>query len=486
MNLYDLTLHEAHEKILEKEISSKDLLDSVFDRIDKVEDKVNSFITITKEKAYEAANEIDKKIAQGEIVGSLLGIPMAVKDNICTKDVKTTCGSKMLENFIPPYNAEACERLENAGAIMIGKTNMDELGMGSSTENSYYKITKNPWNLDMVPGGSSGGSAAAVAAGEAFYALGTDTGGSIRQPASFCGIVGMKPSYGAVSRYGAMAYASSLEQVGVLTKDVYDCAIILNYLYGYDPKDSTSLNIPHDNFIEGLKKDIKGLKIGIPKEYYGTGIDDEVKDSIKTALKAFESLGACIEETSLAYSEYSLPVYYIIALSEASSNFSRLDGVRYGYKADGYKDLDDMYIKSRSLGLGEEVKNRILLGTHSLIDKNYKTHYDKAIRVRRLIKEDFDKAFQKYDLLIIPAYPTAAFEIGGKVKDEGAMYMGDLCTVPVNVAGVPAMTVPCGYNSNGLPIGMQLVGKHMGEATILRAGYAYENNAGFTRLKPKL
>lgn len=486
LNLYDLTLHEVHDRIIKKDISVKDLLDSIYSRIEDVEDKINSYITLTKEKAYKEAEEIDRKIAEGESISDLAGIPMAVKDNICTKGIRTTCGSKMLENFVPPYDGEAYERLKKAGAIMVGKTNMDEFAMGSSTESSYYKITKNPWDLNRVPGGSSGGSAAAVAAGEAFYALGSDTGGSIRQPASFCGIVGIKPTYGAVSRYGAVAYGSSLEQVGVFAKDVEDCAIVLNHLYGYDSKDSTSLNVKHDNFISELKADVKGMKIGLPKEFYGNGINEEVKDSIKAALKIFESLGAHIEETGLAYSDYALPVYYIIALSEASSNLARFDGIRFGYRADDYKDLDDMYIKSRSQGFGEEVKIRMLLGIHSLSEDYYKSHYDKALRVRRLIKQDFDKAFQKYDLLITPAYPTAAFKIGEKSKDELAMYMADICTVPVNVAGIPAISVPCGFTSEGLPIGMQIIGKHLNEASIIRAAYTYEKNTDFTGLKPEL
>ena len=373
LNLYDLTLHEVHDRIIKKDISVRDLLDSIYSRIEDVEDKINSYITLTKEKAYKEAEEIDRKIAEGESISDLAGIPMAVKDNICTKGIRTTCGSKMLENFVPPYDGEAYERLKKAGAIMVGKTNMDEFAMGSSTESSYYKITKNPWDLNRVPGGSSGGSAAAVAAGEAFYALGSDTGGSIRQPASFCGIVGIKPTYGAVSRYGAVAYGSSLEQVGVFAKDVEDCAIVLNHLYGYDSKDSTSLNVKHDNFISELKADVKGMKIGLPKEFYGNGINEEVKDSIKAALKIFESLGAHIEETGLAYSDYALPVYYIIALSEASSNLARFDGIRFGYRADDYKDLDDMYIKSRSQGFGEEVKIRMILGINSLSDDYYKS-----------------------------------------------------------------------------------------------------------------
>lgn len=486
MNLYDLTLHEAHEKITNKEISAKDLLDSIYDRIDNVENKVNSYITLSREKAYKEAEEFDKYISERKKVSNLAGIPMAVKDNICTKGVRTTCASKMLDNFIPPYNGEAYERLLKAGAVMIGKTNMDEFAMGSSTESSYYKITKNPWNLNKVPGGSSGGSAAAVAAGEAFYALGSDTGGSIRQPASFCGVVGFKPTYGAVSRYGTVAYAPSLEQVGVLTKDVEDCAIVLNHLYGYDEKDSTTVNMEHVDFQEALKENIKGLRIGLPKEYFSDGIDSEIKDSIKNALKLLENLGAYVEETELNYAEYALPIYYIIALSEASSSLARFDGIRYGYKADNYKDLDDIYIKSRSQGFGDEVKLRVLYGIHSLIEENYKNYYDKALRVRRLVKADFDKAFEKYDLLITPTYSTAAFEIGERIDDKAALYMGDMCTVPVNVAGIPAMSIPCGFTGSGLPIGMQIMGNHFGETKMLKAAYAYEKSTKHSKQKPKL
>ncbi len=487
MNLFELTLHEVSEKIAKKVISAKDLLDSVFERIENVEGMVSSYITLTKQQAYEEAEEIDRRLNKGEKTSNLAGIPMAVKDNICTKGIKTTCGSKMLEDFVPPYNAEAYDRLKKVGAVMVGKTNMDEFAMGSSTENSYFKITKNPWNLDKVPGGSSGGSAAAVAAGEAFYALGSDTGGSIRQPASFCGVVGIKPTYGAVSRFGTVAYASSLEQVGVFNKCVEDCAMVLDHLYGYDSKDSTSLNIKHKSFANSLKADIKGVKIGVPKAYFGDGIDTAVKESIMAALVLMEGLGAHIEETELEYAKYALPVYYIIALGEASSNLSRFDGIRYGYKADddSIKDLDDLYIKNRSLGFGDEVKMRILLGVHSLTSDNYKSYYDKALRVRRLIKEDFDKAFNKYDLLVTPTYPSAAFDIGRKSESELSMYMADLCTVPVNVAGTPAMSIPCGFTEEGLPIGMQIIGKHLNESTILRAGYTYEKHANFKKVIPK-
>lgn len=485
LNLYDFTLHEVGDKIKKREISAKDLIDCIYKRIDEVEDTIGAYITLSKEKAYEQAEEIDKKIAKGEPIGDLTGIPMALKDNICTEGIKTTCGSKMLDNFIPPYDAEVCRRLKVAGAVIIGKTNMDEFAMGGSTENSYYKITKNPWDITKVPGGSSGGSASAVAAGEAFFALGSDTGGSIRQPASFCGVVGLKPTYGTVSRYGAIAYGSSLDQIGPITKDVEDCALVFDHLYGHDPKDSTSLNLDPQNFTNALKVDVKGMKIGFPKEYYGDGIDNEIKDIIKASLNTFESLGAHIEETSLPYAEYALPVYYIIALGEASSNLSRFDGIRYGYRAKDCADLEETYIKSRTEGFGDEVKLRILLGTHLLSGDFYKSHYDKALRVRRLVKEDFNKAFKKYDILITPAYPRTAFGIGEK-RDELSMYMSDLCTVPINVAGIPAMSIPCGFTSAGLPVGMQIAGKALDEATILRAAYTFEKNTRFSGMRPVL
>lgn len=486
LNLYELTLHEVRDKIRQREISAKDLLDSVFDRIDAVEDSVSAYISISKDEAYKKAKEIDDKIAAGENYGDLTGIPIALKDNICTEGIKTTCASKMLDNFVPPYDAEVYSRLKAAGAVLIGKTNMDEFAMGSSTENSYYKITKNPWDLERVPGGSSGGSAASVAAGEAIFSLGSDTGGSIRQPAAFCGIVGLKPTYGAVSRYGVVSFGSSFEQVGPITKDVEDCAIVLNHLYGHDEKDSTSLDMKYPNFTKALDTDVKGMKIGLPKEYFGRGIDSEVKSIVSEAVKIFEKLGAHVEEVSLPYSEYAIPVYYITASAEASSNLARFDGVRYGHRAKDYADLEDMYVKSRSQGFGEEVKLRMMLGTYVLSAGFYDAYYDKALRVRTLIKQDFDKAFEKYDVLISPTTPTTAFKIGEKQHDPLSMYMSDICTVPINIAGIPAMSIPCGFSKEGLPVGMQIMGKHFGEAEMLRAAYSFEKNTNFSGMRPVL
>lgn len=486
LNLYELTLHEVRDRLRKRDISAKDLIDDIYDRIDAVEDKVEAYITLSKGKAYEEAEKIDKKIAEGATIGDLAGIPMALKDNICTEGVKTTCASKMLHNFVSPYDSSAYRKLKAAGAILVGKTNMDEFSMGSSTENSYYKITKNPWNLERVPGGSSGGSAAAVAAGEALFALGSDTGGSVRQPSALCGVVGFKPTYGAVSRFGVVTFGASFEQLGPITKDVEDCAIIMNHLYGHDDKDSTSLNMQHEDFTKALINDVKGMKIGLPKEYYGLGVDPEVNSIVLKAVKVLEDLGAHVDEVSLPYSRYALPAYYIIASAEASSNLARFDGVRYGYRAEDYEDLEDMYTKSRSLGFGDEVKWRIMLGTCVLSAGFYDAYYDKALRARTLIKQDFDKAFEKYDILISPTSPTTAFKIGEKQQDPLTMYMSDICTVPISLAGIPAISILGGFSKEGLPIGMQIMGKALSEASILRAAYSFEKNAEFAGMKPAL
>lgn len=485
MDLYNLTLHEVRDKIRAREISAKEVLDSVYSRIDAVEQRIDAYISLTKDKAYEAAEDVDKRLAQGEKLGDLAGIPMALKDNISTCGIKTTCASKMLENYIPPYDAQVYKKLKEAGAILIGKTNLDEFAMGSSTENSAFKTTRNPWNIERVAGGSSGGSAAAVAAGEAFFALGSDTGGSIRQPAALCGLVGFKPTYGAVSRYGVVAYGSSFDQIGPFTKDVEDCAIVLNHLCGHDEKDSTSLAIEHGDFKEALNKDIKGMKIGLPKEYFGEGIDPEIRKIVMEAVKKMEGLGACVEETSLPYSEYALPVYYIVASAEASSNLARFDGVRYGHRTSNYEDLNDIYVNSRSEGFGDEVKLRIMLGTYTLSSGYYDAYYNKALKVRRLIKQDFEKAFEKYDILISPTSPTTAFKIGERTDDQLAMYMSDICTVPVNIAGIPAISIPCGF-SGGLPVGMQIMGKALGEASIIKAAHGFQKNTDFLGKRPTL
>jgi len=414
--------------------------------------------------------------------GSMSGINIAVKDNICTKGIKTTCSSKMLENYIPPYNATVYEKLIAAGANIVGKTNMDEFAMGSSTENSAFFSTRNPWNLDCVPGGSSGGSAAAVAAGLADMALGSDTGGSIRQPAAFCGVVGMKPTYGRVSRYGLIAFASSLDQIGPITKNVSDCAKLLNVISGYDPKDSTSANIPVPDYTKSLKNDIKGLKIGIIKELIGDGISEEVKSSIKDAIKLLESLGATTEEVSLPSFEHAVSAYYLIAPAEASSNLSRYDGVHYGLRIKDTKDLLTMYYETRKAGFGPEVKRRIMIGTYALSAGYYDAYYLKALKVRTLIKNDYDKAFSKCDVLISPTTPTVAFKIGEKTDDPLSMYLSDIATIPVNLAGVPAISIPCGF-SNGLPIGLQITGKIFDEETIIRTAYTYEQNTEWHKCK---
>lgn len=485
LDLFSLTLHEIRDMMRNGEISSKEVLDSVYGRIEAVEDKIEAYLTLTKDYAYEAAESIDKRRLKGEKLGDLAGIPMAVKDNISTKGIKTTCASKMLENYIPPFDAHVFEKLKEAGAILVGKTNLDEFAMGCSTETSAFKITKNPWDLERVPGGSSGGSAAAVAADEAYFAIGSDTGGSMRQPASLCGVIGFKPTYGAISRYGLVAFASSFDQIGTFAKDVEDCAIILNYLYGYDEKDTTSLPIEFGDFKEALNKDIKGMKIGLPKEYYDKGIDGEVKEMILDGVKVLERLGAHVEEISLPYAKYAVPVYYIISSSEASSNLARFDGVRYGYRAKEYKDLEELYVNSRSQGFGSEVKFRIMLGTYSLSSKCYDTHYNRALKVRRLIKQELEEAFVKYDILITPTYPTIASKIGEKSEDLVAMYMSDICTVTANIAGIPAMSIPCGF-SKGLPVGMQIMSKAMGEADIIKAAHAFEKNTNYYKNKPTL
>jgi aspartyl-tRNA(Asn)/glutamyl-tRNA(Gln) amidotransferase subunit A len=426
------------------------------------------------------ARKIDERIKNGEKLGDLAGIPIAMKDNMCTIGKKTTCGSKMLENFIPPYNATVIDKLEEEGAIIVGKTNMDEFAMGSSTENSAFKVSKNPWDLERVPGGSSGGSAAAVTAGEAFIALGSDTGGSIRQPASLCGIVGLKPTYGLVSRYGLIAYASSLDQIGPLSKDVEDTAIMLNVIAGHDRRDSTSANREKIDYKKSLINDIKGMKIGVPKEYFSEGINDGVKKIIYNALEKLVELGAEYEEISLPYTKYALPTYYIIAPAECSSNLARFDGIRYGYRTEKFDGIDDLYTKTRSEGFGEEVKRRIMIGTHSLASGYYDAYYNKAMKVRTLIKNDFDKAFKKYDCIITPTVPDKAFKIGEKIDDPLSMYMSDVCTVPINIAGLPAISIPAGF-IDSMPIGMQIVGKHFDEETILKVAYTFEKNTDFNK-----
>ncbi|HWP45978.1 MAG TPA: Asp-tRNA(Asn)/Glu-tRNA(Gln) amidotransferase subunit GatA [Candidatus Limnocylindrales bacterium] len=487
MELCDYTIHELHEMMKRREITSRQITESVLSRIDQVENRIRAYITVLREEALEQASIIDQKLQRGEIpLTPLTGIPIAIKDLICTRGVLTTCAAKILHNFIPPYDATVIARLKQQNIVMIGKTNLDQFGMGSSTENSYYGITRNPWDLSRVPGGSSGGSAAAVIAGEAIGALGTDTGGSIRQPSSFCSTTGLKPTYGRVSRYGLIAYASSLDQIGPIAKDVTDCAILLNALSGYDPKDSTSVNLPTPDYTRALVPDITGLKIGIPEEYFIAGMDEEVEEKIWEAVRVLEKLGASYEKVSLPHTEYAVAAYYIIAPAEASSNLARYDGVKYGYRADTYTDLMDMYMTTRSQGFSPEVKRRIMLGTYSLSSGYYDAYYLKAQKVRTLIKRDFEEAFKKYDVLVAPVSPTPAFKIGEKTEDPLQMYLSDIFTIPINLAGVTALSIPCGFTKDGLPIGLQIIGKHFGEETILKVAYAFEQNTEHHKKKPPL
>ncbi|MGB9802224.1 Asp-tRNA(Asn)/Glu-tRNA(Gln) amidotransferase subunit GatA [Desulfofundulus sp.] len=485
MELYYLTAHELHDLLIKKEISAEEVCRAVFNRIDNVEDKIKAYVTLTREKAFDRARKIDRQIAAGEKLSPLAGIPVAIKDNMCTRGVRTTCSSKILYNFIPPYNATVVEKLEAAGTVMVGKTNMDEFAMGSSTENSGFFVTANPWDLERVPGGSSGGSAAAVAAGEAITALGSDTGGSIRQPAALCGVVGLKPTYGAVSRYGLVAFASSLDQIGPFTRDVTDCALMLNAICGHDPMDSTSAPRDIPDFTSCLRDDVKGLKIGVPREYMGEGIDPAVKEIIGQAIKLLASLGAEIEETTLPHSRYALPTYYLIAPAEASSNLARYDGVRYGYRAEDARDVVDMFMKTRSRGFGPEVKRRIMLGTYALSAGYYDAYYLKALKVRTLIKQDFDRAFERFDVLLAPTTPSPAFKRGEKTDDPLQMYMSDICTLAVNLAGIPGISVPAGF-VDGLPVGMQLIGRPFGEGTLLRVAYTFEQHTDYHRRRPSL
>lgn len=486
MTLNQLTAHEVTRLIREKKVTAQEVIQDVFEQIDKVDDLIKAFLVLTREEALKQAKEIDIKVKNGEKLPPLAGVAVAIKDIIATQGTETTCGSKILKGFVPPYNATVINKLKKAGAIVIGKTNMDEFAMGSSTENSAFFPTHNPWDLKRVPGGSSGGSTAAVAADETVIALGTDTGGSVRQPASLCGMVGLKPTYGRVSRYGLVAYASSLDQIGPITKDVTDCALLMKVISGHDNMDSTSVNLEVPDYLKSCQAGIKDLKIGAPKEYFIEGIDPEVKDALDKALKIFEKLGAKIEEASLPHTEYSLPTYYLIATAEASSNLARYDGVQYGYRTEDYKDLSSMYQKTRSEGFGSEVKRRIMLGTYALSTGYYDAYYLKAQKVRTLIKEDFDKVFSKYDILVTPTSPTPAFKLNEKVSDPLTMYLSDIYTVPINLAGIPAISLNCGYSKGNLPIGLQIIGKHFSEGTILRAAYNFEQNNDVEKKKPPI
>ncbi|WP_273323073.1 Asp-tRNA(Asn)/Glu-tRNA(Gln) amidotransferase subunit GatA [Vallitalea guaymasensis] len=486
MDLIKMTAHELKDKLESKEISSVDITKSYIDRIDKVESSVNAYITLTTTQALARAEEIDDKRAKGETLGSLAGITIGIKDNMCTKGIKTTCASKMLEDFVPPYNATVIDKLNNEGAVLLGKLNMDEFAMGSSNENSYFHKTMNPWDLTRVPGGSSGGSAAAVAANEAVFTLGSDTGGSIRQPAHYCGVVGMKPTYGTVSRYGLVAFASSLDQIGPLTKDVEDMALVLNAITGYDKLDSSSYNKKYEDFSENLKKDIKGKKVALPKEYFSDGIQPEIKEKVIDVAKKLEELGAIVEEVSMNMTDLALPAYYLISSAEASSNLARYDGVKYGYRAKNYDNLVDLYKQTRDEGFGKEVKRRIMLGTYALSSGYYDAYYKKAQQVRTLIKNEFDKVFEKYDIILTPTGPSTAFKIGEKINNPIEMYMNDICTVPINIAGVPALSMNCGFDSNNMPIGVQFISKAFNESTILQMAYAYEQNRDLPNITPQI
>lgn len=475
MALYNKTAHELHELLQTKKISAAELTADIFSRIDEVENKIGAYLTLTRDKATATAKLVDDKISRGEKIAPLEGIPCGIKDNICTKGIRTTCASKILENFVPPYDATAYAKLAAQNSIIVGKLNLDEFAMGGSTENSAFHTTHNPHDLERVPGGSSGGSAAAVAGGEAIFTLGSDTGGSIRQPASFCGVVGFKPTYGRVSRYGLVAFASSLDQIGPLTRDVTDCALVLNAICGHDDMDSTSTAAPVPDFTKSLVADVKGLKIGLPKEYFVKGIDAEVETAIRDVAKKFESLGAEIVELSLPHTDYAISTYYLIAPAEAATNLERYDGVSYGARVDG-ADVVEMMTNTRTEKFGAEVKRRIMIGNYALSAGYYDAYYLKALKVRTLIQKDFTDAFQNVDVILTPTTPNAAFKIGEMTSDPLKMYLQDICTVPVNIAGLPGVSIPCGVNKNNLPLGFQLIGKALDEATILQAAFTYEQS----------
>jgi aspartyl-tRNA(Asn)/glutamyl-tRNA(Gln) amidotransferase subunit A len=484
LELYSLGISDLSSMLKKREVSSKEIISSVYSRTNAVEDRIMAYVTLTKEEAERRALKADEDISSGN-GRPLSGIPLAVKDNMCTKGILTTCSSKILNNFVPPYESTVTSRLNDNGYVLTGKTNLDEFAMGSSTENSGFHTTRNPWDIERIPGGSSGGSAAAVAADECIAALGSDTGGSIRQPAALCGVVGLKPTYGRVSRYGLVAFASSLDQIGPLTKNVKDSAILMNIISGKDVMDSTSAPVDVPDFTAAIGREINGLKIGIPKEYFIEGLDPEVDKAVKEAIRKFESLGAIPVEISLPHTGYAVATYYVLATSEASSNLARYDGVKYGFRAVG-KDLMDMYMNTRAQGFGAEVKRRIMLGTYTLSSGYYDAYYKKAQQVRTLIKNDFEKAFSEVDIIVTPTTPTAAFKAGEKTDDPLQMYLADIFTISVNLAGVPGISVPCGFTSNNLPIGLQLIGRHFDEETILKASYAYEQSTDWHKRKPNL
>jgi len=485
MDLNNLTACEITEKIKKREISAKEVAGQYLERIEKLEPKIHAFNSVFAEKSLKKAAQIDEKIKNNQPVGILAGLPIAIKDNMCIKGEKTTCSSKSLENYVAPYNATVIEKLEKEDAIFIGKTNMDEFAMGSSTENSAFQTTKNPWDLERIPGGSSGGSAAAIASSMSPVALGSDTGGSIRQPASLCGCVGLKPTYGRVSRYGLVAFASSLDQIGPFTKTVKDASLVLQVLSGYDENDSTSVKIPVDNYISEIEKDIKGLTIGLPKEYFIDGMETEVEKAVRDSVKIFEKSGAKIKEISLPHTKYAVSVYYIIAPSEASANLARYDGVKYGFREDS-DSIIEMYEKTRSLAFGVEVKRRIMLGTYALSSGYYDAYYLKAQKVRTLIKNDFDAAFKNVDIILTPTTPSTAFKIGEKISDPLQMYLSDIFTISCNLAGICGISLPCGFSSENLPIGLQLLGKPFDEKTISRAGHNFQKETDYHKKYPKI
>jgi len=483
--LYKLTAIEVSEKIRSGDLSAEEYLYSILERIKHVEGEIHAFVTVVEENALETAREIDRKVKRGEDLGSLAGVVVAVKDNICTRGIRTTCSSRMLENFVPPYDATVIERLKAADAIIIGKTNMDEFAMGSTTETSYFGVTRNPWNLNKVPGGSSGGSAAAVIAEETTVALGSDTGGSIRCPASYCSVVGLKPTYGLVSRYGLISYANSLEQIGPLTRSVEDCALLLSVISGHDSRDSTSVDLPAKDYLKNLD-DMRDIKIGLPHEFFGEGVEDDVKDAVLKAIGKLEDLGASCLEISLPMMKYALAAYYIIAMSEASSNLARYDGLRYGYRDENARgSFDEVFSKNRREGFGAEVRRRIILGTYALSAGYFEQYYIKALKIRTLIRRDFEKALKDVDVIVGPTMPLLPFNIGEKIDDPLKLYMCDILTVPANLTGCPAISIPCGFK-NGLPVGMQIIGRPFDEDTILKVAYAFEQSTDYHKLRPSI
>jgi aspartyl-tRNA(Asn)/glutamyl-tRNA(Gln) amidotransferase subunit A len=485
MSVFDLKLSEIHNRLHSKQLSVAELVEHSFGRISDTDDKIGAFLTLNEEGARKEARALDTLLASGGERGLLFGLPAGIKDNIVTEGLRTTCGSQFLDNHIPIYDAAVVSKLQAAQSVTIGKLNMDEFAMGGSNENSSYHPVHNPWDLDRVPGGSSGGSAASVAARQVYFSLGSDTGGSIRQPAAYCGVVGLKPTYGLVSRFGLVAFASSLDQIGPITKNVEDSAFVLQAIAGHDERDSTSANVEIPDYLSSLTGDVKGLRIGVPKEYLGQGIDPQVKERVLEALKVFESMGAVWEEVSLPHTDYAVATYYLLASSEASSNLARFDGVRYGVRADNPSNLLDLYRRSRSEGFGAEVKRRIMLGTYALSSGYYDAYYKKAQQVRTLIKRDFDDVFARFDLIIGPTAPTTAFKLGEQVDDPLTMYLNDICTIPVSLAGVPAISIPCG-TADGLPVGLQIIGKPFDEQTVLRAAHAFESQTGYDSLRPAL